>query len=395
MTFVSPAGSERLPWWDTPKRARLRTQSQPISCIDRRRYITSLVIPTGIGASVGGFAGDAIPVARLVSQVADIVISHPNVLNGAQMFWPAHNLLYVEGFALDQFMRGRWALEPVSTGNRVGLVFDCAIEPSLLLRHVQAANAARATLGLDIGPYVLTREPIGVSLHRASSGSSWGTIQSPTALLNAASLLTENSQCEAVAVVASFPEEDEEALEDYRQGEGVDAIAGAEAIISHLVTRELGVPCAHAPALTPLEVDPSVHPKACAEELGYTFLPCVLAGLASAPRILKKSSPYSKHSIVVEELSSMVLPLSACGGGALLGLLSRSELPPHFLLIGVEENTSVMDVTPADIGFMGHFVRARTYFEAVGILAAHKAGIAVDSVGREVGAIQELKWETS
>lgn len=34
-----------------------------------------------------------------------------------------------------------------------------------------------------------------------------------------------------------------------RAGDGVDAIGGAEAIISHLVTKHLQIPCAHAPAL--------------------------------------------------------------------------------------------------------------------------------------------------
>ena len=41
---------------------------------------------------------------------------------------------------------------------------------------------------------------------------------------------------------------------------GVDAVGGAEAILSHLVTQELRVPCAHAPALEPIDVDDEVTP---------------------------------------------------------------------------------------------------------------------------------------
>jgi hypothetical protein len=33
-------------------------------------------------------------------------------------------------------------------------------------------------------------------------------------------------------------------------------------------------------------VDGDVSPKACAEEIGYTFLPCVLAYLHRAPRLI-------------------------------------------------------------------------------------------------------------
>lgn len=46
----------------------------------RRAYTTVLIVPTGVGASIGGFAGDALPVARTLASVADCVISHPNVI---------------------------------------------------------------------------------------------------------------------------------------------------------------------------------------------------------------------------------------------------------------------------------------------------------------------------
>lgn len=95
----------------------------------------------------------------------------------------------------------------------------------------------------------------------------------------------------------------------YRKGSGVDSIAGAEALISHIITQKLNIPCAHAPAFSPVEagkvksecsaltmyqsfvhifhkIDESVSPKACAEELGYTFLPCILAYLHRAPELI-------------------------------------------------------------------------------------------------------------
>jgi Protein of unknown function (DUF3326) len=61
----------------------------------------------------------------------------------------------------------------------------------------------------------------------------------------------------SIAVVCRFPEDDEAVqqgldtaslFKSYQQGDGVDAIAGAEALISHVITKELCVPCAHAPA---------------------------------------------------------------------------------------------------------------------------------------------------
>ncbi|MEN9270772.1 MAG: DUF3326 domain-containing protein, partial [Thermostichales cyanobacterium HHBFW_bins_127] len=64
-------------------------------------YTAVLLIPTGIGAAIGGFAGDALPVARALAAAVDCLVTHPNVLNGASCFWPIPNALYVEGFGLD------------------------------------------------------------------------------------------------------------------------------------------------------------------------------------------------------------------------------------------------------------------------------------------------------
>lgn len=112
-------------------------------------------------------------------------------------------------------------------------------------------------------------------------------------------------------------------FEDYRKGEGVDGIAGAEALISHVVTKRLGIPCAHAPAFAPMDVEPGVSPKACAEELGYTFLPCVLANLHRAPMIVplhsndsqdtRDSYSYTKSSsrevIYADDVDAVVVPV--------------------------------------------------------------------------------------
>jgi hypothetical protein len=69
-------------------------------------YVAVMVVPTGIGASIGGYAGDALPSAKLLSTIVDVLITHPNVLNGAMMYWPMNNVMYVEGYALDEFAAG-------------------------------------------------------------------------------------------------------------------------------------------------------------------------------------------------------------------------------------------------------------------------------------------------
>ncbi len=246
---------------------------------------TLLVIPTGIGCEQGGYAGDGLPAARLLAAASGCLITHPNVMNAASLYWSDRRIHYVEGWALDRFAAGELALAPRAS-QRVGVLLDAGIEPELMLRHRQVIDACRASLGLPIGPVIETDAPLEVSLQLGASGSSWGTIARPDALLRAGERLMA-AGASAIAVVARFPDDPEsEALAAYRAGSGVDALAGAEAVISHLLVRHLGIPCAHAPALEPLPLDPALDPRAAAEELGHTFLPCVLVGLSRAPDLV-------------------------------------------------------------------------------------------------------------
>ena len=133
---------------------------------------------------------------------------------------------------MDKFAEGQWGLSPVRQ-NKIGLLLDGGIEPELRLRHIQAADAARATLGLSLTDYVITDAPLDGELRTADSGASWVTIGNPGSLLRAADKFIHQGGAEAIAVVARFPDEDDSVeLQNYRHGSGVDCLAGAEAVIS-------------------------------------------------------------------------------------------------------------------------------------------------------------------
>lgn len=353
--------------------------------MNQRSYTVVLIVPTGIGASIGGYAGDALPVARAIAAVSDRLITHPNVLNGAQLYWPLDNTFYVEGYGLDKFASSCWGLRPVRQ-NRVGLILDRGIEPELRLRHLQAADATRATLGLNLTDYALTDAPLEVELRAAPSGASWGTIGNPGSLLRTAQRLISQGRAEAIAVVARFPDHiDSRILQDYRRGWGVDPLAGAEAVISHLIVRTFQIPAAHAPALMPLPLDPDLSPRAAAEELGYTFLPCVLVGLSRAPQFVigrQKSVP-SPEDIWAEQVDAAVVPATACGGSAILSL---SHLKAQ--IIAVEENRTQMQVPPEPLGIKA--IRVNSYLEALGVLVAHRAGISPDALRPSLSSLHCL-----
>ena len=73
---------------------------------------TVLIIPSGIGCSLGGYAGDAIPAARLLAAASGCLITHPNVMNGASLYWSDPRVHYVEGYGLDHFLTGEFLLRP-------------------------------------------------------------------------------------------------------------------------------------------------------------------------------------------------------------------------------------------------------------------------------------------
>lgn len=370
-----------------------------------------LIVPTGVGASIGGFAGDALPVARAIAQVSDTLITHPNVLNGAQLYWPIPNALYVEGYALDKFAAGCWGLQPVHQ-NRIGLIMDCAIEPELQLRHLQAVDAARATLGLNITDCVLTDRPLQVELRISESGASWGTIGNPDSLLRAAEKLIKQARVEAIAVVARFPDDEGSlALENYRHGKGVDPLAGAEAVISHLIVRTFKIPCAHAPALSALPLDPYLSPRSAAEEIGYTFLPCVLAGLSKAPQFVTPTvgqasclsqvlggqdahptrekfyanrRDFESQDLWADRVDAVVIPATACGGSAILSLSGRSTVQ----IIAVGDNKTQMQTTPEKLGIKA--LQVNSYLEAIGVLVALRAGITPTSLGADISSLRCL-----
>jgi hypothetical protein len=337
---------------------------------------TLMLVPTGIGCAIGGYAGDALPSARLLAAASGCLITHPNVLNGASLYWSDPRIHYVEGYGLDRFAAGEWLLRPVRR-QRIGLLLDAGIEPELAQRQIQVAEACRATLGLEIGPVLSTDVPLGVHLEQGASGASWGSLERPDALLRAGERL-RNAGATAIAVVARFPDDPQSAeLAAYRKGSGVDALAGAEAVISHLLVRHLQIPCAHAPALGPLPLDPHLDPRAAAEELGYTFLACVLVGLSRAPDLVPaEQGMVEGNGLRADQLGAVVVPEGALGGEALLAAVARN-VP----VIAVA-NPSVLAVTPQALGMAEAVLPAASYCEAAGLVLALREGLAPASLQR-------------
>ena len=116
-----------------------------------------LLVPTGIGAAIGGHAGDATPVARLLASMCDRLITHPNVVNASDINELPENGLYVEGSVISRLLMGTAGLQPVRS-NRVLVLINSHPDPLFPAMAVNAVNAARASYGL-MCPKVIELDP--------------------------------------------------------------------------------------------------------------------------------------------------------------------------------------------------------------------------------------------
>jgi hypothetical protein len=262
-------------------------QSAHAPSVDSREYSpgtpVALVIPTGVGATVGGYIGDAGPVAQVLETVADTVIIHPNVVNAADFYSGGHRSLYVDGLTLDRFFSGSVRLAK-STKSRIGLVMD-SFTPEMQSQLLNAANALRAVKGVELIGYSISDEKIRVKVSRSDFGHFIGEVENIDCLFDATVPLIEQG-ANSIAVVTALGGASDLDWACHYAGEGPNPIGSVEALISRAITWKFGVACAHAPAFAgPMGHSLSVvDPRAAAEVASGTGLPCVLYGLRHAPR---------------------------------------------------------------------------------------------------------------
>ena len=295
----------------------------------------ALIIPTGVGASIGGYAGDAGAYIRKLAKDCRLIIN-PNAVNAACFSSITENMLYVEGYSLDEFFKGNINLVP-KIGNKIGIVFDKSISENVLNVHINTANAVKVVYGIDIIGYEITEEPVGVEFYIDKSGSSMGDVRNLSTIKNAAEKLISKG-AEAIAIVCSFPEEDSD---DYANGIGADPVGGVEAIISHYISKELKIPCAHAPAFENITIPTEiVSPKSAAEYITPTFLPCILIGLNQGAKIVNSSEAKAEEEISVNDIDFLVTPYDCLGGIGVLEMLKKNKK-----VYAIKENKTVLDVT--------------------------------------------------
>lgn len=312
----------------------------------------AFIVPTGIGASIGGFAGDASYWARKFASLPDTkLIVNPNVVNAGCFSGITPNMFYVEGYSLDEFFKGNLYLNE-SNNNKIGVIFDKGISKGIIDVHINTINAVKTIYGVDVIDWDITDEPVGIEFFVDSSGISTGKVNNIGVTLNSAKRLLEKG-AEAIAIVCKF--EDYE-CDNYANGIGVDPVGGVEAIISHYISKELQIPCAHSPAFEDIEIEQRIVDARCsAEYITPTYLPCILLGLSQAPKLS------INKGLSINDLDYLIMPYNAIGSIPVFECNKRN-IP----IYAVKENKTVLNVTPEKLNLDINIVE--TYQDVFNIL---------------------------
>ena len=310
-----------------------------MSCNKDYSEVFAFIVPTGIGASIGGYAGDASQWARKFAEIRPVIVN-ANVVNAACFSGIDENILYSEGWGINELFAGNLRFI-LSKNNKIGVIFDKAIPDDVLSVHINTINAVKTVYGIDVIGYEITKNDVGITYEINESGASSGGIKNPDTMLEAGKKLIEKG-ADVLAAVCLFPEEDDKKVdENYANGCGVDPIGGVESIISHYISQNLFVPCVHAPAFEDYQIKPDlVDERAAAEYITPTFLPCLLLGLKDAPLYKKAAYKNSDLQIMNNNIKALIVPSTALGSPAVFDAVEKN-IPVY----AVKENKTILNVT--------------------------------------------------
>ena len=313
----------------------------------------AFIIPTGIGAAIGGYAGDAGAYAREFARYTNLIVN-PNVVNAGGFSAITDTMLYTEGYTLDAFFKGEISLIP-SENNKIGIIYDKAIPQDVLNIHINTHNAVKTVYGIDIRAYEITEDEVGVEFFMTDEKISVGSVKNIETVGKACKKLI-NEGCSAIAIVCLFDDSVEDNPE-YANGQGADPVGGVEAIISHYISKHYRIPCAHSPAFTDYSIYPDiVSSKSASEYITPTFLPCILLGLTQAPLISKDLS----EGLTVNNLDFVVMPYNSLGSTPVFESLKRN-IPVYT----VKENQTILNVSKNELFADSNIIEVETYDEAL------------------------------
>ena len=363
--------------------------------LERRKYENSkefnamLLVPTGIGAELGGHSGDGGSLARLIGANCDNLITHPNVVNAADINEIPDNALYVEGSVISRMIMGKIGLQKVNS-NRVLMVVDEHTDQKFHELAINSLSAARAAFGLDCPAVITMEDRVLMRAFYSKSGRAVGRIEYFERLCDA---LEEHRKDYDAVALNSLIHVPKHYHADYFTSDdiSVNPWGGVEAMLTHAISMLFNIPSAHSPMMTSEEVmnlDVGiVDPRKSAEAVSTTYLHCILKGLHKSPRIVSDASIHGDPNLMtVADLSCLIIPDNC------IGLPTLAAIEQGIPVIAVRENENCMQNNLEKLPFdSGKLFIVDNYLEAVGVMTALRAGVAIETVRRPITATRIIR----
>jgi hypothetical protein len=376
--LLVPDGDEQLPLYFQNSESifefRQRTSERT------ERFTAVMLIPTGIGAELGGHCGDGNAAARLLASACDDLVTHPNVVNASDINEMTENALYVEGSVVTRLMTGAIGLQKVRS-NRLLMLMDQHPEQYFNDEVINSVSSARISLGLDCDVHTIQNPADAVSLY-AKSGRAVGEIRGVERLLDTVERTKNDYDAVAFSTLVSVPDGYHESY--FHEDAMVNPWGGIEAMLTHSVAEAFKIPCAHSPlplSQSLVEFEPGVvDPRKAPETASVVYLHCILKGLHRAPRIVP-----ADQGLSVEDVSCLVVP-DGC-----VGLPTLAALENGIPVIAVRENRNMMQNDLSSYPFRSDklFI-VDNYLEAAGVMAALRAGVSPQSVRRPLAYTNQI-----
>ena len=354
-------------------------------------FVAVSIIPTGVRAEIGGFAGDATPSTNLLSAACDYLITNPNAVTASDLYYANDNVLYLEGNLICHLLLGHIALEPEKRQN-IGVIIETHENELIINNVINALNALRSVGGVNIDPVIVTGNRIRTECTYSAYGHASGEFSGIDELMRALDVI-ETTETTAVGVVTTLLVEDAIRQQYYRGDEIPNPWGGAEAILTHMTTNFYPFTAAHAPLL--IEWKHSMFgtlgdPRDGAELISSAYVCSPLKGLINSPRPVPIDTPTTTGSkrISAENISAVVMPETTVGNIPFLASLDQN-IP----VILVRGNPTGAKITPSVLEINEKerkIYYASSYAEAAGLLLALRHGIVPSSTTRPLAPLKPI-----